>query len=498
MPSGILGGGGGQGGRGATEGGLNLQGRPKRAVGRPRKAEASATSFEAATGAGRKRSAEWTLADQVASLRIIVEGLALQHQEREGQLQDEIKSLRKETGELKETIQAWRQEQQAKEKAKDQGQEAFQSALQEEHKKHSAAVYEVQTLLQEKGKGMSYSEAARAPVTSQEQPWTTVAKRKAGAQLHVHKDERAVMLDASRTKAEKADYTAVKTRLQEGLDKIQATAELKIECLRPGPRDKIEVVFATKAQADKARNHSRWVTSQMPGTRIQGEEWYPIKCDLVAKQAVLDSAAMDGTTLRVEVCKDFHNHNSTDGVDCTAMKARWISRGDSAKKTGSLVIWLKHKAAANHLLAKGTAIFGATGSFCTKWETRDYGLLCFNCNKHGHLQAACKALPRCAICSGGHRRHECKQQASPKCPVCNQKGHTALSWECSMHPQHWKFKGKAKAANPGRTIHSGSQNRKDNQGRQDGSAPATSQSDIEDPASKSTEVLMIEAPPTTL
>jgi hypothetical protein len=215
------------------------------------------------------------------------------------------------------------------------------------------------------------------------------------------------------------------------------------------------VVFATKAQAEKARKHSRWVTSQMPGTRIQGDEWYPIKCDLVAKQAVLDSTAQDGITLKQEVCKDFQTQNSIEGIDCTAMKARWISRADAAKKTGSLVIWLKHKTATSYLLEKGTAIFRATRSFCSKWESRDYGLLCFHCNRHGHLQAACTAPPRCAICSRAHRRSECKQQANPKCPVCNQKGHTALSWECSMHPQHWKFKGKARAVSSNRTQPTG-------------------------------------------
>jgi len=289
----------------------------------------------------------------------------------------------------------------------------------------------------------------------------------------------------------------VKAKLQEGLDNVQATTGLKIECLRPGPGDRIEVVFATKAQADKARKHSRWVTSQMPGTRIQGDEWYPIKCDLVARQAVLDSTAKDSTTLKPEVCKDFYTYNSVEGIDCTAMKARWISRGDSGKKTGSLVIWLKHKAAAAHLLEKGTAIFGATGSFCSKWETRDYGLLCFNCNKHGHLQTACKAPPRCAICSGTHRRFECKHQDSPKCPVCNERGHTALSWECAMHPQHWKFKGKAKATGSTRTSSStrisSSSSSSNSQARTASQTNTTDTSPAESP-----EVQMIEASSYTL
>jgi hypothetical protein len=40
----------------------------------------------------------------------------------------------------------------------------------------------------------------------------------------------------------------------------------------------------------------------MPGTRIKGEEWYLIKCDIVAKQAVIDEKALDDKTLKTTVC----------------------------------------------------------------------------------------------------------------------------------------------------------------------------------------------------
>jgi hypothetical protein len=83
-----------------------------------------------------------------------------------------------------------------------------------------------------------------------------VERRKA-TQSQPFKDERVVIIDVGRIKAEKTDYIIVKARLQEGLDNIQATTGLKIECLRPGPGDRIEVVFTTKAQAEKVRKHSR-------------------------------------------------------------------------------------------------------------------------------------------------------------------------------------------------------------------------------------------------
>ena len=34
----------------------------------------------------------------------------------------------------------------------------------------------------------------------------------------------------------------------------------------------------------------------MPGTRVKGEEWFPVKCDMVAKQAVMDRVVNNQST----------------------------------------------------------------------------------------------------------------------------------------------------------------------------------------------------------
>lgn len=49
----------------------------------------------------------------------------------------------------------------------------------------------------------------------------------------------------------------MKERLQDGLDKAKVTEGLKIDFLRPGPGDRIEVVFKNKEQAEKARKHTQ-------------------------------------------------------------------------------------------------------------------------------------------------------------------------------------------------------------------------------------------------
>ena len=49
----------------------------------------------------------------------------------------------------------------------------------------------------------------------------------------------------------------MKEKLQNGLDKAKVTKGLKIEFLRPGPGERIEVVFKDKEQAEKARKHTQ-------------------------------------------------------------------------------------------------------------------------------------------------------------------------------------------------------------------------------------------------
>jgi hypothetical protein len=76
----------------------------------------------------------------------------------------------------------------------------------------------------------------------------------------------------------------------------------------------------------------------MPGTRVKGEEWFPIKCDIVAKQAIMDGEAGDRKTLKKDIYQAFTKDNAKDGYDFTVMKANWLSKPDLTKKVGSLII----------------------------------------------------------------------------------------------------------------------------------------------------------------
>ena len=59
----------------------------------------------------------------------------------------------------------------------------------------------------------------------------------------------------------------------------------------------------------------------MPGTRVKGEEWFLVKCDMVAKQVVMDGEAGDRRTLKKDVYQAFIKDNAKDGYDFIAIKA---------------------------------------------------------------------------------------------------------------------------------------------------------------------------------
>jgi hypothetical protein len=257
-------------------------------------------------------------------------------------------------------------------------------------------------------------------------------------------DDTAVSIDMGGFKGSKNNYNVIRDGLRAGLKVNKVTEKLTIKSLRPGPGDRIDVVFADKDEANKAKQHTRWLTSSLRGARVKGEQWYPVKFDSVVKQCVLDQDVNDGKTLNKDFAKDFKADNGCETADCTVMKATWLSKVDSKKKVGSMVIWLKNRVDAEYLLRTGTAMFGATDAFCSPFVVRDNSGPCYHCNRYGHKQASCTSQIRCAICSKGHRRDECPNKDSPKCPACGD-AHTVFDWACKLHPQHYRHVGQQKA-----------------------------------------------------
>jgi hypothetical protein len=59
-------------------------------------------------------------------------------------------------------------------------------------------------------------------------------------------------------------------------------------------------VFADKDEANKTKQHTRWLTSSLAGARVKGKQRYPMEFDSVVKQCVLDQDVNDGKPLNKE------------------------------------------------------------------------------------------------------------------------------------------------------------------------------------------------------
>jgi hypothetical protein len=264
---------------------------------------------------------------------------------------------------------------------------------------------------------------------------TTLVDRESSARRRQDEDDTAITINTTRVKKEKQDTTVMLETFNRSLRSFKATEGIKIQYIRLRQPDSADLVFSSTKDRDRAREQPRWLTSTMPEARMRGEQWYPVKCDCVAKDVVMDMEKDDSKTLRPGLLSDFKEQNGTDTIDCTAMKATWLSKRHPEKRVGSLVIWLKQLAAAEHLIRQGTALFGASGSYCCKFERRDDFDLCYNCNRYGHKQVTCTHPTRCGICSNPHNTRNCSQRTTPRCPACTGE-HPIFDRRCRCHPLH--------------------------------------------------------------
>jgi hypothetical protein len=74
--------------------------------------------------------------------------------------------------------------------------------------------------------------------------------------LRVEDDKCSITVNTSRVKDEKSDFVAVKTKFQQAINDSGAMGKAKITCLRQLSGERINVVFASAADAKRARNHA--------------------------------------------------------------------------------------------------------------------------------------------------------------------------------------------------------------------------------------------------
>jgi hypothetical protein len=192
--------------------------------------------FEAASTAMRKRKAEDSVNDKLAALADAVAQLAMAQKD----MTENHKALVESNTIMMEMIKT-----QAKD-IKVQGEE----------------IKALRALIQEGVSQRTYSEAITSGSTPTS-PQSSQTRSTSAGSLQVRKDkpqvqdDRAVSIDMARFKGAKNNYNVIRDGLRAGLKVNKVTEKLTIKSLRPGPGDRIDVVFADKDEANKVKQHTR-------------------------------------------------------------------------------------------------------------------------------------------------------------------------------------------------------------------------------------------------
>lgn len=164
------------------------------------------------------------------------------------------------------------------------------------------------------------------------------------------------------------------------------------------------------------------------GARVLQDQLYPVKIDNANRTAIMDQEGklLPGIIERLSIENDVK-----------IAKIGWLSKRDSGKAYGSMVIYVTTQNAAVRLL-QGVYFHVAGESACTSpFERKTKPQQCYQCQELGHKAYSCRKPKICAKCAEkGHHHSQC-QVVILKCTLCGGP-HESFSRNCHVlyPPRH--------------------------------------------------------------
>ncbi len=144
----------------------------------------------------------------------------------------------------------------------------------------------------------------------------------------------------------------------------------------------------------------------IPGMKILRDRLYPVKVDNAKRTGVIDAdgAILPGAVTALETENEIK-----------IAKIRWLSRPDTNKAYGSMVVYVTKGDDAAKLLQGQYFIVVGESANTNVFEARPSPVQCYNCQEMGHKAFACSKPQVCAKCAEPGHRHEGCQGREPKC-----------------------------------------------------------------------------------
>ena len=278
------------------------------------------------------------------------------------------------------------------------------------------------------------------------QTWATVAASggQAGSRTTVSRtissrstdsdNNRQLVIDVSRAGEETAEKAAnteeARKAIQQGMDGVDRLAGAAIKGFRVWRGNDGASVIKFTVDKDKEaafrQTTADWLEPWLPGARLVGPKWYPVKADWIEV-----ALAMDADTGKVSRSAMERFGTENDVEVCTM---RWLGRPRPSGQHASVVIKVATKEEAEKLLQSDSVTFGGGGIMTSPFEERRTPVACFQCRRFGHRARDCIRPETCDMC--GQEGHLHCETTNLRCVNC-QGPHRASHREC---PEYRKEK----------------------------------------------------------
>ena len=195
------------------------------------------------------------------------------------------------------------------------------------------------------------------------------------------------------------------------------------------PKNPNRIRIACRDEAELGMVKQVAEKNMAPGAQVLRDELYPINVDNVNRSVVLDNEG----NIRAGAAEAFSQENET-----TVAKIAWLSRKDTAKAYGSMVVYVTKGSDARRLLNEGFFHAAGESGYTQVFERRMRPEQCYNCQEIGHKAFNCKNAQVCAKrAKEGHRHSGCKETVM-KCVLCRGP-HESFSQNCpKLYPTSQK------------------------------------------------------------
>ncbi|EAQ91505.1 hypothetical protein CHGG_03440 [Chaetomium globosum CBS 148.51] len=115
--------------------------------------------------------------------------------------------------------------------------------------------------------------------------------------------------------------------------------------------------------------------------------------------------------------------------DVNIAKIAWLSRKDTSKAYGSMVVYVTKGSEARRLLDGRYFHLAGESAYTTVFAPREGPIQCYRCQEIGHKAFACKKPQRCGRCAEQGHHHKTCQSVVLKCVLCRGP-HESFSKNC--------------------------------------------------------------------